>query len=225
MPDITVLVADDLKFFLEIERTYLKRGGFDVLTADGGQKAVDLAKKHRPHLILLDLEMPQMDGAAACVELRKDPALATTPIIIMSASGTEETRQRCLKAGCTEFVVKPERPDELLGIVARILTVRQRAATRITVVFNVTGEVDGRQVVGQARNLSATGLLLESNSQIPAGATLDLELFLPKNPNALKVKGRVVRARQLAGGSHEAGIRFIDLSQSQQEQILEYVSS
>lgn len=225
MAKITVLIADDLKFFLEIETSYLRRGGFDVLPAGGGEEALKIAREQKPHLILLDLEMPKMDGAAACTAMRKDPSLVATPIIIMSASGSEETRQKCLNAGCTEFVIKPEKPDELLGIVARILSVKQRAATRITVVFNVTGNLKGRQVVGRARNLSATGLLLESNAEIPVGATLDLELFLPKNPNAIKVKGTVARVMKGEAGAHEAGITFVDLGQSDQEQLLEFISS
>ncbi|HKB07416.1 MAG TPA: response regulator, partial [Candidatus Polarisedimenticolia bacterium] len=66
MAKVTVLIADDLKFFVETEKSYLQRGGFDVLTALSGEEAVALAAKRPPHLVLLDLEMPRMDGAAAC---------------------------------------------------------------------------------------------------------------------------------------------------------------
>src|SRR5262245_58494477 len=96
---VTVLIADDLKFFVEIETTYLKRGGFAVLTATTGEEAVEIAQKRQPNLVLLDLEMPKMDGASACAAMRRVPALAATPIIIMSATGTPENRERCLKAG------------------------------------------------------------------------------------------------------------------------------
>src|SRR6059036_2070843 len=113
---VTVLIADDLKFFLETEKSYLQRGGFEVLTASSGEEAVAVASKRQPHLVLLDLEMPKTDGAAACAAMRKIPALAATPIIIMSATETPQNRERCMKAGCTEFVAKPEKPDELLGI-------------------------------------------------------------------------------------------------------------
>jgi len=225
LPKVTVLIADDLKFFLEIEKSYLKRGGFDVLTAESGRRAVDLARQHRPNLILLDLEMPKMDGAQACVEMRKEASLASTPIIIMSASSKPETRDRCLKSGCTEFVAKPEKPDELLSMVARILSVKQRGAARLTVVFDVSGQKGASQVVGQVTNLSASGLLLETAQQVAEDATLDLQFYLPRTRYAVKTKGEVTRVTRTKNGGYQLGVRFISLSQADQEQILDFVAS
>jgi len=222
---VTVLIADDLKFFLEIEKSYLKRGGFDVLTAESGRRAVDLAREHRPNLILLDLEMPKMDGAQACQEMRKEASLAATPIIIMSASSRPETRDRCLKAGCTEFVAKPEKPDELLSMVARILSVRQRGAARLTVVFDVSGQKGASQVVGRVTNLSASGLLLETAQEVGEDARLDLQFYLPTTRYAVKTKGEVTRVARTKDGAYQLGVRFTDLSQADQEQILDFVSS
>jgi CheY-like chemotaxis protein len=222
---VTVLIADDLKFFLEIEKSYLQRGGFEVLTATSGEEAVDIAQKRQPNLVLLDLEMPKMDGVAACAAMRKVAALQATPIIIMSATGTPQNRERCLKAGCTEFVAKPEKPDELLGIVARILSIKKREAKRITVVFNVTGTHASRQVIGQAKDLGERGLLLETSTAISVGSVLELEFYLPGTRSQVKVKAKVVRAGKTPEGSPQAGIEFIDLSQADQEAILDYVTS
>jgi len=222
---VTVLIADDLKFFLEIEKSYLQRGGFEVLTATSGEEAVDIAQKRQPNLVLLDLEMPKMDGVAACAAMRKVAVLQATPIIIMSATGTPQNRERCLKAGCTEFVIKPEKPDELLGIVARILSIKKREAKRITVVFNVTGTHASRQVVGQAKDLGEKGLLLETSTAISVGSVLELEFYLPGTRSQVKVKAKVVRAGKTKEGAPQAGIEFIDLSQADQEAILDYVTS
>jgi CheY-like chemotaxis protein len=222
---VTVLIADDLKFFLETEKSYLQRGGFDVLTALSGEEAVAVAAKKQPHLVLLDLEMPKMDGAAACAEMRKVPALQATPIIIMSATGTPQNRERCMKAGCTEFVAKPEKPEELLGMVARILAVKRRESQRITVVFNVTGTHASRQVIGQAKDLSQGGLLLETSTAIVVGSVLELEFYLPGTRSQVKVKAKVVRAGKSPEGAHQAGVEFVNLSQSDQEAILDYVTA
>ena len=222
---LTVLIADDLKFFLEVEKSYLVRGGFDVLTAASGAEAVKVALAKNPHLVLLDLEMPEMDGAAACAAMRKEAPLQATPIIIMSARGDAKTRDRCLKAGCTEFVIKPEKPDELLGLVARILTVRKREAARVTVVFSVKGEAGGHQIIGQAHDLSATGLLLETKSPLKPGTLLDLEFFLPGSHAQIRTKAEVVRAIQAGDSAWQAGLKFSDLSSSDEESILDYVSS
>jgi len=222
---VTVLIADDLKFFLETEKSYLKRGGFEVLTALSGEEAVALAARRLPHLVLLDLEMPRMDGAAACAEMRKNPALQATPIIVMSATGTPQNRERCMKAGCTEFVAKPEKPDELLGMVARILAVKKRGAQRITVVFNVTGSHASRQVIGQAKDLSEGGLLLETSTAIVVGSVLDLEFYLPGTRSQVKVKAKVVRSGKSPEGAHQAGVEFVNLSQADQAAILDYVTA
>ncbi len=225
MAKVTVLIADDLKFFLEVEKTYLQRGGFAVLTAATGEEAVEIARKRQPNLVLLDLEMPRMDGAAACEAMRKEPSLAATPIIIMSATGTPENRDRCLKAGCTEFVAKPQKADELLGIVARILAVRQREAKRITVVFNVTGKDASRQVVGQGKDLSEKGLLLVAPAPITIGAVLQIEFFLPGTRSQIKAHGKVVRSAKGDEGAHEVGVQFTDLSPDDRALILDYVTS
>src|SRR6059036_3314673 len=113
----SVLIADSLKALLQIENTFLMRAGVEVLTAENGTRAVELAREKVPRLILLDLEMPQMDGAAVCAAMRRDPSLAFAPILIISGTSSAEIRDRCLRAGCTEFVVKPRRPEELLSIV------------------------------------------------------------------------------------------------------------
>jgi len=222
---VTVLIADDLKFFLEIEKSYLQRGGFEVLTATSGEEAVDIAQKRQPNLVLLDLEMTKMDGVAACAAMRKVAVLQVTPIIIMSATGTPQNRERCLKAGCTEFVIKPEKPDELLGIVARILSIKKREAKRITVVFNVTGTHASRQVIGQAKDLGEKGLLLETSTAISVGSVLELEFYLPGTRSQVKAKAKVVRAGKTSEGAPQAGVEFIDLSQADQEAILDYVTS
>src|SRR5688572_20495818 len=121
MAATTVLIADDVKTFLKIEKTFLTRAGFEVLTAENGLKAVEIARARCPRIILLDLTMPEMDGATACAEMRREPSLAFTPILIMSATGSPEIRALCLDSGCTEFVVKPDKPEKLLELVARML--------------------------------------------------------------------------------------------------------
>ena len=225
MPSITVLIADNLKALLQIEKTFLMRAGIEVLTAENGARAVELAREKVPRLILLDLEMPQMDGAAACAAMRRDPSLAFTPILIMSSTASPVIRDRCLRSGCTDFVVKPRRPEDLLAIVVRILSVKERKAVRVRVAFNVSGELNRRPVLGRATNLSATGLLLLSDTTLPLGSVLDLEFAVPKTDHPVKVKGRVVRVGWSGDGACEAGIHFIDVNQADQQEILDFTSS
>lgn len=222
---ITVLIADNLKALLEIEKNFLMRAGFEVLTAESGSRAVEVAREKVPRLILLDLEMPEMDGAAACAAMRREPLLAQTPIIIMSATDSPDIRGRCIKAGCTDFVAKPRKPEELLEVVARSLSIGERKALRVRVTFKVAVDVDRRRLMGKASNLSATGLLLISDTTLPLGSVLPLEFVVPRTDRPVKVRGKVVRVGWNADGTCEAGIHFIDLSQTDQQQILNFTSS
>ena len=225
MAATTVLIADSLKALLQIEKTFLMRAGVEVLTAENGARAVELAREKVPRLILLDLEMRQMDGAAACAAMRRDQSLAFIPILIVSGTDSPEIRDRCLRGGCTEFVVKPREPEELLSIVVRILSVRERKALRVEVTFNVRGDLDHRRILGRASNLSATGLLLHSDKSLPLGSVIEIEFAVPKTDYPVEMKGRVVWVGRIADGTCEAGIHFIDLSQIDQQQILDFISS
>src|SRR5881397_1828423 len=204
MGTTTILIAGGLRALLQIEKTFLMRAGFEVLTAENGERAVELAREKVPRLILLELEIPGMDGTMACAAMRHEPSMAHTPIIIMSATDSPEIRDRCLKAGCTEFVVKPRKPEDLLAIVARILSISERKALRVRVVFNVTGELDHRRMLGKAIDLSATGLLLLSDTTIPLGSVLDLKFPVPKTNHTVNVKGKVVRVGWNADETCEA---------------------
>ncbi len=87
------------------------------------------------------------------------------------------------------------------------------------------GDLDHRRILGRASNLSATGLLLHSDKSLPLGSVIDLEFAVPKTAYPVKVKGRVVRVGWIADGAGEAGIHFIDPSQIDQQEILDFISS
>lgn len=225
MSTTTILIGKKFGLFLQIETTFLMRRGFEILTVSDGARAVEVARARHPRLILLDLEMSTTDGAAACAAMRRDPSLAFTPIIIMSAGDSPEDRVRCLGAGCTKFVARPAKPAGILGSIAQILSVRQRKVARMSVVFNVAGIAGGRQIVGMASNLSGTGLLLLAQRLIPVGTELDLEFVIPKTTRTVKIKAQVMRASQSAEGTYEVGVHFIDLGQDDRQTIVDYVES
>lgn len=225
MAATTVLIADDVKLFLKIEKTFLTRAGFEVITAENGQRALELARERRPRLIILDLLMPEMDGATACAEMRREPYLAYTPILIMSATGSPELRDLCLQSGCTQFVVKPDKPEKLLELVARMLLARQRKPGRMTILYSEAGTAGGRQSMGMAGNLSGTGLFLSTSKPVRVGMVLQLEFLIPKSTHTVTAKGTVTRVTQNAEDTYEAGVHFVEMSQADQQQILIYTAS
>lgn len=103
----TVIIVDDSADIREIFRVMLERHGFGVLEAVDGQAAVELARSKRPDLILMDINMPVLDGLEATRLLRRREGLFQVPIIAVSANPEESHRAAALAAGCNGYVTKP----------------------------------------------------------------------------------------------------------------------
>ncbi len=116
-----ILVVDDTLDNRNILRSFLCEIGFGVAEASNGAEAVTIAIQQPPHLILMDLVMPIMDGFEATQRLRELPALAGVPIVALSASAFEVTRTQCEQAGANDFLAKPVKLEELLRVLERHL--------------------------------------------------------------------------------------------------------
>ena len=113
-----VLVVDDDVKTVELVKMYLKRDGYDVVTAYDGKEALRLAREARPDLIVLDLMLPGMDGLAVCRTLRAE---SDVPIIMLTARTTEDDRLAGLNIGADDYVTKPFSPKELAARVRAVL--------------------------------------------------------------------------------------------------------
>jgi CheY-like chemotaxis protein len=102
-----VLLVDDNEGNLEMLSTFLRIKGCRVLTASNGVEAIALAKERLPDVILMDVQMPEMDGLEATRLLRAEPALRLTPIIALTALAMPGDRERCLDAGMDDYLTKP----------------------------------------------------------------------------------------------------------------------
>ena len=109
----TILIVDDFDDTRWLLRTWLERHGFKVIEAENGNEAIAEAQMQFPDLIIMDLEMPELDGLAATRQIRGDAKLGDVPILAVSAYGAEEFRGLALQAGCNEYVSTPFEPAEL----------------------------------------------------------------------------------------------------------------
>lgn len=114
--DPLVLLAEDHEANIETFSSYLISHGYRLLVAVDGQQAVSLAKQHQPDIILMDVQMPQLDGLTAIQQIRQLPALANTPIIALTALAMSGDRERCLAAGANEYLTKPVKLKRLLEV-------------------------------------------------------------------------------------------------------------
>jgi DNA-binding response OmpR family regulator len=112
---LRVLVTDDEPITRMLVKLLLEREHFDVLEATNGDQAVEIAVRERPDLLLIDLNMPVMDGYEAIHNLRLDPRLATLPIIVLTAEDGDSIERRVLELGANDYMVKPFEPAVLLA--------------------------------------------------------------------------------------------------------------
>jgi len=103
----TILLVDDSAMICHIVSQILKDSGYMVLIAKNGQEGVDLAKKHNPNLVIMDVEMPVMNGIDATMKIKSEPGTAQTPVIIFTSLSSEEDIARAKEAGCNGFLGKP----------------------------------------------------------------------------------------------------------------------
>mgnify|MGYP003585963555 FL=1 len=117
----TILVADDEPAVLRSLEFILKKEGYRVLTAVNGQEAYDQASANLPDLVLLDVQMPRMDGNQVCRQLRDTPASASLYIIMITAKGQESDRVNSMESGANEYITKPFSPRKVIARVKEIL--------------------------------------------------------------------------------------------------------
>jgi len=110
-----ILIVEDNTELLKIMRSNLRAAGFATVTAANGIDGLKKARSASPDLIILDLILPQLDGFAVCERLRRDPATATIPIIMLTGLASEMTRYAGLESGANEYVTKPVTTEHLLS--------------------------------------------------------------------------------------------------------------
>lgn len=122
-----ILAVDDEPDLVALLQYCLSKGGHHVRTAANGWEALAAVRAERPDLILLDLMLPDLDGFGVCEILRRDPATATIPIIILSAWSSADSRHLGLELGALDYLTKPFSPHDLLVRINRYFAAREAA--------------------------------------------------------------------------------------------------
>ena len=113
-----ILLVDDEPKLCELVKAYLVRDGYDVVIATDGKNAIDQAQRHKPDLVLLDLNLPELDGLEVCRTIRKQ---SNVPIIMLTARDEEVDKIVGLEIGADDYVTKPFSPRELAARVSAVL--------------------------------------------------------------------------------------------------------
>ena len=109
-----VLVVDDEPYILKSMAFVLKKGNYEVIEATNGEEALEIMRKHKPGLVFLDVMMPKKSGYEVVQEVRKDPELKDTHMVLLTAKGQDSDRDEGLRAGANDFMTKPFSPSKIL---------------------------------------------------------------------------------------------------------------
>src|SRR5690606_37925680 len=112
---LRILLVDDEPDILEIITYNLSAEGYQVITAENGLEAIEMARLHKPHLIILDVMMPEMDGIEACDRIRKIPELEETVITFLTARSEDYSQMAGFEAGADDYITKPIKPKVLMS--------------------------------------------------------------------------------------------------------------
>jgi len=193
--NLKILVVDDEPQILKVLQAYLEKEGYRVLTAKDGRLALSVFDQEKPDFVILDLNLPGMDGLEVCREIRKD---SNTPILMLTARIEEGDKLTGLEVGADDYVVKPFSPRE---VVARVRTILKR----------IRSENQDAEIIQQGRltiNLAQHSVNLDGRSIELTPTEFQILVTLAQSPR--RVFSRLQLMEQAQGSAYEGYERTID---------------
>jgi two-component system, OmpR family, alkaline phosphatase synthesis response regulator PhoP len=157
-----ILVVDDDPDIVRLVQAYLQKAGFQVMTAHNGETALQLMHRDQPALVVLDLMLPDRDGWDITRLVREDPALAQTPLIMLTARVDDADKIIGLELGADDYITKPFNPREVVARVRSVLRRSQRnpitSQRRVLQLADLLMDLDRREIMvnGQPAELTTT---------------------------------------------------------------------
>lgn len=177
-PAATILLVDDSRFFLTIERQFLKNVPATLLEAQSAGQALELCRRQTPDLIYMASELPGTSGAECCRQLKADPRLGAIPVVLICDGQREEQIEQCRQAGSDAVLVKPLDRNRFLEIGRSFLAgIRE---TRRHCLFRVRCRAGERNFIAKGLDISGGGIFLDTSEPLAAGERLQLEIQLSR---------------------------------------------
>jgi two-component system alkaline phosphatase synthesis response regulator PhoP len=202
--DYKILLVDDEPDILEFIGYNLKKEGFQVETATNGKDALKTAQSLNPHLIVLDVMMPGMDGIETCEEIRKIPSLKDTLVVFLTARGEDYSQIAGFDAGADDYITKPIKPRVLISRVKALLK-RFRSGT-----YFDTAEEDTRISVGDLTIDKEKYVVISGNNELVLPKKeFELLLLLASKPDRVFTRDEIYSS--VWGDNIIVGDRTIDV--------------
>ena len=206
---IKILLIEDIADYLLIQRNALQRSNFEVLAAQSAPEAIRIARRERPQLVVLDLEMAERTGGGLLDLVRNEPSLQNIPVLLVSSrSEAEETARQHAFVG---VVRKPVQPAQLIDAISRALNLARRMEVKVLVVAAPEGGGAKEKRIGRSVDLSESGVLAEFPRPLAVGTRVHLRFFLPGQPEGVGAPAEVTRCASRSADAHDIGFRFGEL--------------
>lgn len=202
-----LVIVDDVKLFLQLTKTMFSREEYIIHSAANGRQAIEIVKEENPDLVLLDLNMPEMEGDEVCRHIRSNPSACHIPVIMVTSETDARARRRCFYAGCDDFVTKPVRLDVINQAVEKQLIKHRRNFPRVNVVLPCLLDSDRDQILTDIHTLSAGGAYVEVDPPPVPGSDHLLTFFLPEEQETISVKA-LARWNRYTPGTRPTGCGF-----------------
>lgn len=209
-----ILLVDDAPLFLELEKRLLESRGYELETATSASEALEKLRERPADLVLLDQQMPEMDGADCCRIIKADAVLKGIPVILVTESREREDVRRALESGCDDFVVKPITDMVLLQKVDAVFDpVRRRKSPRMPVAIAVEYTEFEGLYQGTATELGQGGMLLAGPQSLARDTRIQISFTLPPPYGRKRIQtfGRIVYQRPGDRAEPDMGVEFIAL--------------
>jgi uncharacterized protein (TIGR02266 family) len=194
----SILIADDSETFVMYLSLLLKRLGFDVIPAENGEDALKLIRVTEPNLVMLDINMPVMDGITALRLIKGDKRTTEIPVIMVTTDSKKETVDECKRLGCSGYVTKPIQISKIHEVLQECLYVPmgfKRKHVRTAFKKKVSVNYKGKTYELYAENLSEGGIYITMRDPFPVGSEVTVSLNLDEgkvlslNATVIYIKG------------------------------------
>jgi CheY-like chemotaxis protein len=218
-----IFISKDLMPFIEKEETILRRNNVKLYTKDTAEEALALHRKERMDLIVADLNMPRMGGDKLCATLRGDEDLGRVYFIII-CTGKKADLKRCETCGANSFILRPFDIPEIVARVGRLLEIPRRQDLRVLVKVTVQGNFRQEPFFCTSRDISASGILIETDKTLARGDVISGSFFLP-NSDRVNIEGEVVRVIRGSTSAYSYGVKFVESAQEARDRIKQFIAA
>jgi CheY-like chemotaxis protein len=200
----------------------LRRRHHDIQRVASGGEALLVIRRERPRLVVFDFDLGDMTAPELCRAVRQDEHTRETSLLFIADRSEETQVDLCMAAGCNDIAFRADQPGDLDGKIERLTAIATRRELRTITKLEVNLDRNGYYILGHSLNVSANGMLVETDNVLPAQARLRVQFYLSGEPAPLRIRSEIVRA-EFNGPVPRYGLSFVDASSEERERISNYV--